>query len=60
MATDKIPQRLVPNLKFDQDANCDGNIPDPATPRAISEDSERGSSNTLDFSSTCVRRYGVS
>ena len=51
MARDKIPQRLVPNLKSDQDAKSNVDIPDLAAPRAISEDLKADGGSTLDSSS---------
>ena len=51
MARDKIPQRLVPNLKSDQDAKSNVDIPDLAAPRASSEDLKTDGGSTLDSSS---------
>ena len=50
MATDNIPERLVPNLKFNQDAKLEVDAPDSSAPYKSLHDPETDSSSTSDSS----------
>lgn len=50
IATDTIPERLIPNLKSNQDAKPEVNASDLAAPHTSLQDSETDSSSTSNFS----------
>lgn len=59
MATDKIPDRLVPNLEPNQDAKPEVNAPDLATPHRSLDDPETDRSSTPDSSDLSIVSAGA-